>query len=402
MIWRKEFGYNHLKNLDYLLAVIIILIAVGFFYRQPFLYAVIGIFSTYLFINKLYDRLLGKKLMLTNEQTTLRLFQGEEDTLTFTLQNRSIFPMVNGQFKFISDPEIQALDHSTLTDKYRHELKIPLSIMGKGQTKVVVEIRAEQRGVARINHLSYTFPHLFNFDLVTLLYSSHYLTEVIVFPKPLEVQGIEVAFQITPGLHRVNLSPFEDVQSPLGTREYSYNDPFHRINWKASVKTQGLQTNEYEKIIDMSYVFIVNIGTKNDLHMARFNENLEDLLSYTAYLCQYATKKGMPYEVYINARKPGKIPYIHLPAGEGKSHYGLTLEMLARIQRQSMVVTFHQMIYQVGQHLMTRKTVIILGEITDESSQMIQHWKQKQHHIFHIKTIGDVAIVEQWGMRDAK
>lgn len=127
-----------------------------------------------------------------------------------------------------------------------------------------------------------------------LRYYDFYQTEFIVYPKLLPVNGVNAVFHMMPGDSRLNYSPFEDVQSPLGTRDYSYSDPFHKINWKATVKTQKMQTNIYEKVVDRTFVFIVNLSTENDKNMVSFNKNLENLLSYTAYLSEYATKMRIP------------------------------------------------------------------------------------------------------------
>ena len=207
-----------------------------------------------------------------------------------------------------------------------------------------------------------------------------------------------------PGRERTNLSPFEDVQSPLGTRDYSYNDPFHHINWKASVKTQILQTNVYDKVVDMSFVFIVNLEVNNS-NMKCFKENLENLLSYTAYLSQYATGKRFSFEIVINARKPGKVPYVHLQEGEGKVHYAQALETLARINSQSMITPFHHMLHQVGKQFFTPKTIILIGEIPSGTSQIMKTWKQTQTAIFQIHQTDDGAVMKSFTeevMIDAK
>src|SRR5699024_4747689 len=162
----------------------------------------------------------------------------------------------------------------------------------KKKTKLELPIQAEERGVAKISHIDFAFPHLFNFQTVKLSFIDAYKTEVLVFPKLIPVHGLETAFQMTPGSQRITFSPFEDVQSHLCTNDYSFSDQFHRINWKASVKTQSLQTNVYEKVVDKAFLFIVNIGDQP-------NEGMEDLLSYTAYLSQMVTEKGFPFEVYL-------------------------------------------------------------------------------------------------------
>src|SRR5699024_7671566 len=278
MIWQKEFGYDYNKNIDFLIATIIVLTIVGLIFRRPILFIVIGLFAAYLLINYIYDRRVGDRLTVSNPRTTIRLFPGEEDTLTFEFQNRSIFPYVNGTFTFQLGRAVQTSDYVDFEEKGWAQHELPLSVIGRGKTYIHLPIEAKHRGTARVRNINYTIPHLFNFDTIHLTYTPFYHIEFIVYPKLIPVQGIQDVFQVTPGDQLTNFSTYEDIQSPLGTRDYSFSDPFHRINWKASAKTQQLQTNIYEKNIDKSYLFIVNLGTKHGFNQASLNKNMENLL----------------------------------------------------------------------------------------------------------------------------
>lgn len=396
MMWQKEFGTANGKNTDYLLAAIVVLVAIGFFLKKPILFLIVGLFAAYLLLNKLYDKKIGEKLELENPRQVLRMFPGDEAEMQFEWQNRSIFPIINGEFQFQTEPAIKALKYVESTSKYWNQFHMPLSVIGKGKVTITLPIRAEKRGTSRVKNLQYVFPHLFNFDRVTLKYNPFFYMEYVVFPKPLQVNGLEPLTYVTPGSQRTNFSPFEDMQSAHGTRAYSYHDPFRRINWKASAKTQELQTNMYDKVVDMSYVFLVNIGVTRGLNIAQLTKNLENLLSYTAYLCEYATKQGIPYEIAINARKPGKTPYVFMPEGEGRTHYVHALELLARVHPQSMVIPFDQTLYRIGQQFDKPKTIIVLGEIPPGAEVMIDKWKYKQKNIFHIEAAEGEAYMKRW------
>lgn len=401
MNWRKEFGTdNNMKNMEYVLVAIVVFSVIGIFFHRSITFLIVGVFVAYFVINRLYDRKIGANLDLANARQSIKLFPGEEAELTFEFQNHSIFPMINGDFQFQTGPSIKATKHVESSSKHWNQFKLPLSIMGKRKTTIRIPVKAEQRGTSKIRNLVYIFPHLFNFDKVNLTYSPLFHTEFVVFPTLIPVKGIEDVFYMIQGSQRTRFSPFEDVLSPLGTRDYHYNDPFHRINWKASAKTQGLQTNVYEKDVDMTFIFIVNLGLEKNFKMSHFSKNMEQTLSQTAYLCRYATEKGFPFEVFINARKPGKVPYVILPEGEGKTHYLHALEMLARIQRQSMVVPFNQMLHRIGQQLYKPVTVIFVGDIPPDTGEIMKTWKNKQKNVFQITADGDEAIVKPW-VKDA-
>lgn len=396
MIWQKEFGQANRTNTDYILAAIVVLVAIGFFFKKPILFLIVGLFAAYLLLNKLYDKKIGGKLELKNHRQVLRMFPGDHAEIQFELQNRSIFPIINGELQFQTDQAIKATNYVESANKHWNQFHMPLSVIGKGKVTIKLPIRAEKRGTSRVKNIQYLFPHLLNFDNVTLKYNPFFYTEYVVYPKLLPVKGLESLSYVTPGSQRTNFSPYEDLQSLRGTRTYSYQDPFHRINWKASAKTQELQTNVYERVVDMSYLFLVNIGVTHGLNIAQLTRNLEDLLSHTAYLCEYATKQGVSFEIAINARKPGKTPYVFLPEGEGKTHYVHALELLARVHPQAMVIPFEQMLYRVGQKFDKPKTIIVLGEIPAGAVQMMDNWKYKQKNIFHVETVADGAYMKRW------
>jgi len=389
-MWKREFGASYYKSYDFLLTVLIVLTIVGLIAGRATIFTVIGLFAAYFIAYTVFDKRIKKNIILKNPKHMIRLFPGETDTLYFELENRSIYPTINGRFSFQTDSAIQSNEFSENVNQYWMRYHVPSSLIKRGKTLISLPIEANHRGTARIRNISYTFPHLFNFDKVDLHFVPFFKTEVIVYPTPKYVKGVESVFEITPGSHPINFSPFEDIQDRMGTRDYQYDDSFQRINWKASAKTQNLQTNVYEKVIDVSYVFIVNIGTNYDgVNLAQYNENLENILSYTAYLCKYATEKGFPFEVFINARKPGKEPFHHLPEGEGQTQFAKALEMLARIHRQSMIIPFDQMLHRVGKRLVKPQSIIVIGDVFSKEGQIIESWTHIQKNISHVQSFGE-------------
>lgn len=393
MMWERDLGVEHVRSADYSIIAIVIFTLIGTMSQNPIAFIAVGIFVSYYIITKIYDNEAIKKLTLKNERRTIRLFPGEEEKLTMTFGNGSAFPLINGEIQFQTDPSVRAASYAVNERRYWDLVKVPLSVVAKRKTVIDLPFIAEQRGTSRINHIQYIFPHLLNFATITLKYKPIYETEFIVYPEIKPIQGVEEAFQMVPGEQRANFSPFEDLQTPLGTRDYSYSDPFHRVNWKASAKTQQLQTNVFENVVDMSYVFIVNLELDKEANMAQFTNNMEKLLSYTAFLCEYATKNNFPYELFINTRRPGPIPYIHMSEDVGESHFLHSLEMLARIPRQSMTVPFNEMLYRIGQQFYKPQTIIILGDIPTDASIIIDRWTHQQQYLYEVISYDEGAVV---------
>lgn len=392
--WKKDLGPHYISDRDFLVVAIILFLFIGIFYSHPILYIFLGVLITYLLMNYFYNRFLGKKLYLEPERQTIRLFQGDKGEFSFEFHNDSYLPMLNGQLRFQITPIISPLEGDVTAEERNFAFLKSFSLRARGKTKIVFPFQAEKRGATRVRNITYSFPHLLNFNVVTLKYVPFTLKEVVIFPKPLKVENVELAFQQSPGKQLINLSPFEDIQSPISIRDYEYSDPFYRINWKASAKTQQLQTNVYEKVVDSSYLFLVNIRSTREVIQS--NEEMERILSYTTYLCQQAFEKEIPYEMYINARTASETPFLHRPEGEGRVHYLNTLEMLARIPRHSMFYPFHKMIYWVEKKISTPKTIVVVGDVSQEIGKILAKFHRKQGDIYHLNPHHKKVKMEKW------
>lgn len=397
MNWHKEFGYDYHKNSDFLLVTVIILALFGLIANRPILFLIVGLFGAYLLINYFYDKYIGKDLHIVNDRQTVRLFPGDETNLKIVFQNHLMIPYINGTFEFQLDNNVTSDRYVTEVDKQVQKYEVPLSVISRGKTALSIPVVANNRGVARLRNIEYQLPHLFNFDKLRLKYQAYFSIEFIVFPKLLPVDRAEQIFEFLPGDEFTNFSPYEDILSPLGTRAYTYSDPFHRINWKATAKTQQLQTNVYERTIDKSYFFIVNLTDEKMQGRSTMSTDLEALLSFVASLTEQATKEKVAYEMALNARRFGDRSYIHLANGQGNAHYMNTLEMLARIHPYSHGISFTDMLYRLRQHVLAANIIVFIGDIPDEANYLLEQWHKQNKRLYYVKRYGDEqAIIKPW------
>jgi len=397
MIWQKKFADDYHKNFDTMLLLTFILIAIGLIFKRPLLFAIVGLFLTYMCMHSLYDRNIGKYLSIHNVKETIRLFPGDASTLRIVFENRSILPYMNGKLRFQLDNAVYANERVVDNKQNMTVYEMPLSIIGRTQTVVEIPIQAKKRGLVRISKITYTFPHLFNFASVELTYTPFYRTEYIVFPALEHMSGMKRQWQIIFGEQVTHISPFEDMLSPIGTRVYHLNDPFHRINWKATAKTGQLQTNVYEKNIDQSYLIIVNLEAIDAFDFSRITQNMEHLLSCATYLSEYLTKNNLPYEIAVNGRILGDVPFFHIPKDHGSIHYAKTLEMLARIPSQPLLLPFPILLNYLKQRILYMRTIVIIGEIPKNVYDILHQWRLYNRQILHVGYEQDRGVIRSWG-----
>lgn len=388
VLWKKDQeSYDHNRFIDYFLMSLIVLVVSAVIFRQMMLFVAIGFMVTYLILYYLYEKTLTRKIKLKDRPTSIRLFPEEKMKLSFEIENRSLFPIFNGKLTLQIASPVQAYTYILDEEEYWKEpVHIYGSIPPRSQMRIKLPLLAKKRGVAKVNHIQYSLPHLFNYRLMTLRYGKRHETEIIVYPELLPVSGIQILNQMTPGMSRYQTSPFEDIQEPVTIRDYQQRDPFHRINWKASAKSLTLQTNVYERVINRSFLFLVNVESPPNHYV-----DIEHVLSYTAYLSEYATKQNIPYEIYLNAFKVGEIPFIHLPMSEGKVHFRNTLEMLARLKRMPVTYSFEQMVQHVLRYNQSFHTVVIIGLVSEETRTDLSRIGIR---VFHIHEADDGAYLK--------
>lgn len=153
-----------------------------------------------------------------------------------------------------------------------------------------------------------------------------------------------------------------------------------------------MQTNTYEKTLDKSFLIVVNLQDEEDSNFSLSSERLEKNLSYTAFLAQYATKNGYPFELFMNMKNPGNIPYIHLPEGEGNAHYMNTLELLARVHQHPIIVPISEMLFRIGQEFNQPKTMIVVGEILPQMKRIMEKWRTN-HQILQVNEMNETAVL---------
>src|SRR5699024_4999115 len=148
MMWKREFGPSYYKSYDFLLTVLIVLTIIGLFAGRATIFTVIGLFAAYFIAYTVFDKRVKKNIILRNPKSTIRLFPGEADTLHFELENKSIYPTINGQFSFQTDATIHAKEFSENINKHWMRYHIPSSIVRKGRMSISLPIYADHRGTA--------------------------------------------------------------------------------------------------------------------------------------------------------------------------------------------------------------------------------------------------------------
>jgi len=382
MSWRKDIqGVNSLEGLTVIACILLIISLFQSSYWLMFIGSFLLILSR---MSVYYLKHVSDHLELENEKETIRLSVGEDANLLLKISQLSRLPIFHATLQVKLEPIIEGTELPTKIDKDNIEFNIPIYLKGKESIQIPINVKAVTRGVTRIKSLKLIIPNFFGIGSVALTYNRFLLKEVVIYPTPIAVPHAERLIATkSNGYFPSPSSIFEQVLAPIGTRDYVYTDSFQRIHWKASAKTQVLQTKVFERTADYSWTFIINIRRPNtsNIHLG-IVENYESIASNIAYLAQYASKHGINYEIFINLYMVGGVSVYHLPIGGGTHQLGKVLDVLARVSQTSYTQPINRLLRFVEKQQGKSPVAIICGPFGEEGKRHFTQMQKKGQRVY--------------------
>ncbi|RXI98636.1 DUF58 domain-containing protein [Anaerobacillus alkaliphilus] len=366
-----------------------ILLFIALVMRSPLIFGLAFLFTIFILVNHYYLKYVAEKTKVFDETEVIRMFPEDKRNITIPLENSGKIPIFNSEVSFIFydyDHAVQVGNSETPQETY----SFPLSISPLTQKKKNIEVTALKRGVATIRTIDVTVYDLLKLSKLELYYRDYFRREIIVYPTPKTVSGIDQVVQQRQGDIPRQRSLHEDMMMTMGTREYVSGDPFNRVHWKASARTTTLQTKLYEKTTILNWTIVINLYNKDRSQLTV--KNLEDILSHVAFVCQFATKHNISFEIYINTRIP-KSMFIHLPKGLGKDHLLKALELLARVSKYTVTTPAFAMLKLIKMRTTLTPFILHFGPTGEEEDVVYRDWKRSGASIYRVESSEDVGKV---------
>lgn len=374
MNWiRQDFGMRNTKLfLDFLIVICIITLLL----KQYLLLVVFTLMLFIVFLQMVYFKNVGEKLVLINEKKRVRLLIGSTSNLVLTFQNKGL-PIWNGTLLISFQDSITPYGITNRTIAGLHEVKAPFSIGFNKRVTIKIPITGDHRGLARINQIEIQVPHPLIDGSVLLNFKPFLLIDAIVFPKIYPINEKLHPSNVKQGHLQLNSSLYDDPYFPVGTRQYEPGDQFHHIHWKASAKMQELQTKVFTKVANVSILFVLNIKNKHGV-VADFEEKIEWLASYI----DACYKEDIPFSFAINIRTYGKFPFVYLPIGSGDTHRIRALELLSVLSWSDSLVPFDKMIAYINMKEELPVAVYIMTHNLEQFLPFLSQWEHRSNVLY--------------------
>ncbi|NBI27901.1 DUF58 domain-containing protein [Chengkuizengella marina] len=397
MMWEKEVHIPEIfKHLGYILPIVFVL--TYFLVSSPFfLYSMFFIFVIY-GINYYNLQTIHNKIRLIDKKKTIRLFPNEMATIPVVIKHKGIIPLTQGHISFQCSDTIKCLNtSSSIEGNNRSIYKFPISYQYKSMKSYSIEILAKKRGTANLQNLELKAIDPFYISYSSLLYKYKFRTEVIVFPEPKQIANVNMLTKMKGGDYVTHHSLFEDTSLIRGAREYTVNDPFSRVHWGLSAKNNTLMTKEFDKTTYVKWTIILNVLLDHPSSWS-FSSKFEDYISYATYMCQYAHKFDIPFEMYSNVVMNYNQSQFHIETGKGKTHLLKSMEMLSRISPGGFSINLLPFYTSLKRKLDQDGIIIYIGNQGDKTVNFLSSQNQSGTTIFTVDVTDDSANLKPFTM----
>jgi hypothetical protein len=390
--WKREViedPYNSLSEI-----LLIILAGASLFFQ---FYEGLGIFLLcflYFRAHKWYLENIGKGLNLIQSLKRVRIHCEEEGNWDIDFTNAGL-PVWGATLKLTFKDIVEPVGHPF--ESYHGgnlEVSVPFSMRKGEEAKVSLRVIGKRRGLCRLTGVQLIIPHLFGSGKVILDLIDAVKSTMMVFPTPAPVLVDNQHHSNEPGEVSAVHSLFHDVFQPIGTREYVPGDRFQDIHWKASARTQQLQTKVFAPAVKKEWMIIVNLSEKYSI-----TRDLETIIKHTAYLMHFAVNQNISFSLVLNVRRLGITPFYYLPSGTGRKHQQKALELLSTLSTDDATIPFHIVL----QHLAIRQHVpsvlIAAGTLTEDDEERLRKIGTSSREIYLLHAEDKQGVVSLWNPR---
>ena len=140
---------------------------------------------------------------------------------------------------------------------------IKLYELSAGQSGLLAyDLKAVRRGYFRIGPTLLETGDLLGLNRQHRVVSS--ADYILVLPKLIPIQGIELSSRRPLGDLRISDRSMEDPSQMAGVREYRMGDPLNRVHWKATARTGQLHTRVFEPTCMQGAMLLVDLNSESN------------------------------------------------------------------------------------------------------------------------------------------
>ena len=268
----------------------------------------------------------------TRQFSTDGAFEGETVTLTETIHNRALFPIIFVDIwgYIFNDLRVEGMefDEKKAMQPFSGRFAMLMPYMQLKRTHTII---LKKRGFYKLEGVE------------MLISDSHRYIEspasIYVYPAPLNIQTVPVTRSMLRGESRSLTRLMSDPFNVSGVRDYVFGDPFNSINFNATAKSgglagRGIKVNSCDFVSDRTIMIYVNFRTDtNDPIPTRFyNAIVERMLGAISRLVCEARELGFRLGLAANCINADNTNRLRFPVYSGEAHFRDILRALSLVR----------------------------------------------------------------------
>lgn len=325
--------------------------------------------------NYAYAYIAAKSIRFDNERNMLRLFPGDEAVIPFAFTNIARIPVVSASWTV----GIQDLDGALGQRGGDEDTDRPLFLTSRATSVFPVTVHGVKRGLVRFPVLNIRIRDLLGLYTFRLVYKGYVRKEVCVYPESKPFHLPLRLSRLDPGTTPERMALFDEPTMPRGSRQYMQGDPFGKVAWKETARTGVLRTKEFERVVLTRWILVADLSGNLE------TQHIEQVYGQMTYAMTIAERRGIETEIWLNVRKAGVRPYLHLHPGQGAAHLGTVLHVFARLPSTATVAAPGHMYGGIAKSAAKGHVLLHFGFWGEDSASLERLLKRKGvplHRVF--------------------
>jgi uncharacterized protein (DUF58 family) len=350
-----------------------------------------------------------------------RVLFGEEAALTITIENEKILPLPVLEFNMRVPRALPIKDQPVRKMMVTNtiELEGMFSMSWYERTTRTYTVQCQNRGVYTFGPIKLHGSDAFGFINRTQALTAE--QHILVYPLVVPLTSFSLPARHPFGDHSTPRRLLEDPSRVIGLRDYVYGDSLRRIDWKATARTQQMQSKIYDATTTYTLTIFLNSSMVMDSYYGIHPELQELAISAAASIAHWAIEESYAVGLYTNTamRMPdeerneqanlrreidnhkGDIATViaeqmerrrvHLSPSSSEEQHQRILDTLARLQTQG-ITPIEEVLFAERHRLPNGSTVVVITNSVNErlAEQLVQ--LRRNGYAVTILFVGDNAI----------
>ena len=369
----------------------LLVIAIGLFTSHGIITAVGGMGFLVGLVSWFWNKVSLERVTYERELSSNRAFLGEEVYLSISLTNKKPIPLgwLTAQDDVPDAVQLVGTSLSTSGKPETHTLVHSTSVAGYERVRWSYTVKPRRRGYFRFGPVSLRSGDLFG------LFSSHrrdpFRDSLLVYPKIVPMEEMVLPPVRPFGETKGGLTIIEDTTRPAGVRDYRFDDPMKRIDWKATARHQELQIKMYEPSVSHVVVIILSVDTVPYHWGGYFPVQLERAVTAAASTAVYAVDKGYMVGFFSNGTPILAERPMNIGPARNPQHLTIILEVLATVGPVTTGPMPEVMARQARRFPLGATLVLVAAAVSDKMSESMDYLVSEGHRLV-LMYVGDEEL----------